>query len=208
MLASADTDAVPSLLNYCDKVLAKGLGDQALFVWNGLAGRKLIPYPELAAGAGEIPVNGDFRTELGHGFDWQFSAPDGIYANRTLPPSGLILSFSGKQSENTEILSQYVPLVPHRRYALTVRYRVSGIGAESGLMCTLALPGGQDALEGRGLLPGGEGSLRQTIPFQSADRATLGRLVFGYHRLLGTSRIEGSVTLQDFALTLAPGDER
>jgi tetratricopeptide (TPR) repeat protein len=214
VLASADNDAVPSLLNYCDKVLAKGRGDEALLVWNGLARRKLIPYPELAAGAGEIPVNGDFRAELGHGFDWQFSAPDGIYANRTLPPSGLILSFSGQQSENTGILSQYVPLLPHRRYVLKVRYRVSGIGAESGLMCTLVLPDGQDALNGRGLLPGGEGNLEQTLPFQSADRATLGRLVFGYHRMLGTTRIEGSLTLQDFALTLGAvqgvgqGDDR
>ena len=210
VLAHADRDAVPSLLKYCDRALARGRGDRALLMWNGLAQRKLIPYPELAAGAGEIPgdipVNGDFRrVELGHGFDWQFSAPDGIYANRTLPPSGLILSFSGKQPENTEILSQYVPLQPQRRYILKVRYRASGIGAESGLMCTLAIENGQDALNGRGLLPGGEGDLEQSIPFQS-DGATLGRLIFGYHRMLGTTRIEGSVTLQDFALTL--GDDR
>jgi hypothetical protein len=72
-------------------------------------------------------------------------------------------------------------------------------------MCTLAIENGQDALNGRGLLPGGEGDLEQSIPFQS-DGATLGRLIFGYHRMLGTTRIEGSVTLQDFALTL--GDDR
>jgi len=54
------------------------------------------------------------------------------------------------------------------RYVLKVRYRVSGIGAESGLMCTLVAARRQDALNGRGLLPGGEGNLEQTLPFQSA----------------------------------------
>jgi hypothetical protein len=191
VLAHAGKDSVPSLLNYCDRTLAKGCGERALLVWNGLAKRKLIADPDLR------------RPGSGHGFDWQISAPNGIYADRT--PAGLVLTFTGNQPENTEILAQYVPLLPHRRYVLTVRYRVSGIGAESGLMCSLTLPNGQDSLKGRGLLPSGEGNLEQDIPFVTPDNVTLGRLVFGYHRLLGTTRIEGSLTLEKFAITPAGG---
>jgi tetratricopeptide (TPR) repeat protein len=210
LLASADGNAVLPLLHYCGRQLEKGRGEQALTVWNGLARRKLIPHPELAAG-GELPLNSDFRApETGHGFDWQFSSPEGVFADRT--SSGLMLGFSGKQPEDVELLSQYVPLLAHRRYVLTVRYRVSGIGAESGLRCTVVLADGHDLLGGRGLLPGGElaGPTPgvRSVPFQTPDGATLGRLVFGYRRMLGTTRIEGSVTLQKFALTLAPGDER
>lgn len=207
VLASAGKDAVPSLLNYCDRMLAKSRGAQALPVWNGLAKRQLIPYPELAAGTAEVPVNGDFRKPgLGHGFDWRLPVADGIYADRT--PSGLMLSFSGKQPENVEVLSQYVPLLPARRYVLTVRYRVSSIGAESGLMCALVSPDGKDLLDDRGLVPGGEGEVEQKVPFQTAADSTLARLVFGYRRVLGTTRIEGTLTLQEFALTAPSRDER
>jgi hypothetical protein len=209
VLASADPDAVPSLLHYCDRQLEKGRGEQALLVWNGLARRKLIPHSELSPGAGL--VNGDFNTpESGHGFDWRLSMPEGVYADRT--SAGLTLTFSGKQPEDVELLSQYVPLPARGRYTLTVRYAVSGIGAESGLTCTLALADGRDLLGGRRFLRGGEGdgptAATQNIPFQTPEGAALGRLVFGYHRMLGTTRIEGSITLQKFALTLGPEDGR
>jgi len=199
VVESADPEAMPSLLKYCDRQLEKGRGQQALLVWNGLAHRRLIPYEELSA-AGEVPVNGDFRMpELGHGFDWQVAAAPGIDVDRLAP--GLKLDFSGRQAESIEILSQYVPLLPRRKYGLTVRYRVDGIGAGSGLMCSLT-SGGRDLLDGRGLLSGAT----QTFPLQTPDGVTLGRLALGYHRMLGTTRIEGSLTLQKFALTLAGAD--
>jgi hypothetical protein len=201
-----DQDAVESLLRYCDHLLAAGRDQQALIVWNGLSKQKWIPYGELAAGGKDVPVNGDFRMAwLGTGFDWEVSAPDGIYLDRAGNPPALMLSFSGKQPENAEILSQYVPLLPHRQYVLSVRYSVAGIGAESGLMCTVGAARKEDLLNGRGLLPGGmEGEVEQQIPFGTPDKVTLGRLVFSYHRMLGTMRIEGSVTLRKFALNLAP----
>jgi tetratricopeptide (TPR) repeat protein len=202
VLSSGGKDDLPSLLTYCDRQLEHGRGEPALVVWKGLAQRKLIPYR-----GGEVPVNGDFSLPpLAHGFDWQIATAAGIDADRT--SSGLVLVFSGKQPENTEILSQYVPLLPHQGYSLAVRYSVSGIGAESGLICTLEWAG-QDLLGGRGLLPGGAGvqpAMTRTIPFRTSDGATLGRLVVGYRRMPGTTRIEGSFTLRNLALTPAPGD--
>ena len=210
VLARADKAAVGALLNYCDGLLDAGRDREALTVWNGLSKRKLIPYAAFAAGAGEVPVNGDFRMpSLGAGFDWRLSSPDGIDIDAGGNPPALTLSFSGKQPENTEILGQYVLLLPGRQYVLSIRYRVAGIGAESGLMCRLLSANGKDLLNGQGLLPGGtEGDIKREIPFQTPDKTTLARLTFGYHRMLGTVRIEGSLTLQKFALMLSPEDGR
>lgn len=210
LLAHNDRGSLKFLLNDCDHLLADGRAADALAVWNGLAQRKTIPYPELTAGAGESPVNGDFRLPgLDAAFDWHFASPAGIYVDRTLRPPGLIVSFSGKQPDDAAILSQYVPLLPHRRYVLAVRYSVSGIAAESGLMCTIESAGGQDLLHGEGLLPGGAGGeVTQEIPFETPDQTTLGRLILGYRRMPGTMRIEGSLTLRRVALSLAPEEDR
>jgi hypothetical protein len=210
VLAHADKDALGALLNYCDYLLEAGRGEQALGVWNGLSERKLIPYAALAPGGREVPVNGDFRLPgLGAGFDWRVSSPDGIELVRAGNPPALLLTFSGKQPENAEILRQYVLLLPRRQYVLSVRYRVAGIATESGLMCYLLAAQDRDLLNGKGLLPGGiEGETERDIPFQTPDKTTLARLVFGYQRMLGTMRIEGSLTLRKFLLFLSPEDRR
>jgi tetratricopeptide (TPR) repeat protein len=210
VLAHADKDALGALLNYCDYLLEAGRGEQALGVWNGLSERKLIPYAALAPGGREVPVNGDFRLPgLGAGFDWRVSSPDGIELVRAGNPPALLLTFSGKQPENAEILRQYVLLLPRRQYVLSVRYRVAGIATESGLMCYLLAAQDRDLLNGKGLLPGGiEGETERDIPFQTPDKTTLARLVFGYQRMLGTMRTEGSLTLRKFLLFLSPEDRR
>jgi hypothetical protein len=127
VLASVDQEAVPLLLHYCDRMLAQWRGEEALSVWNGLTKRQLIP------------------AASGHGFDQQISEPEGIHADRTR--EGLVLRFSGKQPENTEIVSQYVALMPRRRYTLTVRHRFSR-NEESGLFGKL-LAGGRPRLARR-----------------------------------------------------------
>jgi tetratricopeptide (TPR) repeat protein len=175
VLASADREAVPLLLRYCDRMLANWRGGEALVVWNGLAARKLALDP-------------------GHGFDRQIATPEGIQAEHA--PDGLLLRFSGKQPEDIELVSQYVPLSPRRRYALTTRYRFSG-GAESGLFCKLLLADGRDLLGGH--------ELRPDLAFEAPGDATLGRLVLGYRRTPGTTRIEGSLLIQEFGLTLRDG---
>jgi hypothetical protein len=45
----------------------------------------------------------------------------------------LRLSFSGKQPETCEILSEFVPLAPARKYRLRIRYEANEIGGDTGL---------------------------------------------------------------------------
>jgi tetratricopeptide (TPR) repeat protein len=211
VLAQASKESAGALLNYCDRLLEMGRGQQALVVWNGLSERKLMPYSTLSPEAGNVLTNGDFGMPgMGTGFDWRVLSPGGIYIDRAGKPPALHISFSGKQAENCDILSQYVPLLPGREYVLSVRYRVAGIGAESGLICRLlAQPNGADLLNDSGLLPGGaEDETERVFQVTTPGRTTLARLVFGYRRITGTMRIEGSVSLRRFALSLAPESGR
>jgi hypothetical protein len=182
VLARADRETAPSLVNYCDRMLADWRGEDALAIWNGLVERKLI-------------------AESGHGFDWRISAPEGIYVERA--GDGWVMRFSGRQPENTEILSRYVPLVPGRRY------RVSGCPTQSGIECRLLVADGRDLL-----LPSfarldklaTEGDEAQPPLADGRDlveSANLGRLVLAYRREPGTTRFEGSIVVKELAVEAA-----
>ena len=191
VLARADRESAPSLVNYCDRTLAEWRGEDALAIWNGLVERKLA-------------------AESGHGFDWRIADTPGIHVERTA--DGWALRFNGRQPESAEILSRYVPLVSGRRY------RIAGCPGESGLRCSLLGADGRDLLSGanfarldklkqvpqivdvraRGAcfsLPAG----RQPGP----TNATLGRLVLAYRREPGTTRFEGSIVVKQLAVEAA-----
>jgi hypothetical protein len=170
VLASADRQSVPVLLQYCDHMLAEWRGEEA------------------------ADVCLRFAPNSGRGFDWQISTPDGIAADRT--PDGIVLTFTGRQPENTELVSQFVPLLPNRAYTLRVEYQATGIVPESGIECAIYLKDGRDLLHGRG-------TLQPAFTFHTPANASLGRIVLGYHRALGTTRAEGMLTLRKFDLRLA-----
>lgn len=208
LLAGSDKAALPELLRYCDHLLEEGRRDDALGIWNGLSQRKLIPYHALSPGSGNLVTNAAFSIpSLEAGFDWRFSSPAGIFVDRVGQPPEIHLGFSGKQAENCEILSQYVPVEPRRTYELSVEYRTAGIETASGLMCRVLAGTGNDLLQGGGVLPGGSEQARQIrFRFAVPDRTPLVRLALGYRRIAGTTRIEGSVVLHSLAVTPAPGD--
>jgi hypothetical protein len=197
-------------MRYCDRLLEAGRGPEALAVWNTVAERKLIPYAPLSPESGRSLTNPAFGTpSIGVGFDWRILPAAGIDVNRLGEPEGIDIGFSGKQAERCDILSQYVPLAPRREYVLSVRYRVVGIDTESGLTCRL-LEGDNEAdlLENSGSMPGGAAESVRSFRFTTPSRVSLARLVFGYRRAIGTTRIDGSVQLRGFALSFAPEDRR
>jgi hypothetical protein len=177
VLAGVNREGAPSLLNYCDRMLAQWRGQEALRVWNGLAVRERVAAP-------------------GRGFDWRAAQLDGIDIESTT--DGWTIGFSGREPESAEILSRYVVLLPGRRNVLRLQYRTSGIPADSGLRFDLYLADGRDLFGGAAMQPG-------AVAFQTPANATLGRLVLGYRRVPGTIRIEGTLALQKFAVEAAEG---
>src|SRR5439155_6082102 len=107
---------------------------EALEIWNSLSRKRLLDYPPLVPEKGISITNGNFdKPFLSRAFDWRLSDVPGVSARRGGSPAVLRLSFTGKEPETCEILSELVPLAPRQKYRLRVRYVTSQLGQETGL---------------------------------------------------------------------------
>jgi hypothetical protein len=163
-------------------------------------------YPPLVPEKGDSITNGNFdKPFLSRAFDWRLAELPGISARRGGSPAMLRLSFSGKEPETCEILSEFVPLAPAQKYRLSVRYETSQLGHETGLSWRIldALDA-SDLLEGAGQLTGKERTEgEQEFAFATPAQTRLARLVLTYQRALGTVRIEGGLVLRNVSLGFA-----
>ena len=190
-----------TLLLFTEQMLNRRRLEPALKVWNGLAARKLLPYAPLDAAAGRVLTNGDFgEAPLGQGFDWRLPAPRGVFPSTSDKPGLLRLAFSGKQPERCEVLAQWVPVAPGRRYGLGFEYRTEEMAGETGLAWKVSDgAGGGELAAGEPQAAAPEwrkGGLRFATP---AGTRWI-RLALWYGRVPGTTRIEGRFWLRQVAL--------
>ena len=124
----------PLLLAVCDRLLDRSRVDEALDIWNKLAGTHRIPFGARSSAIESPLTNGAFTAApTSQGFDWRLPEVDGISAASEESPGGLRLTFSGRQPERCDALVQYVPVQENRKYKLRFLYRTSGIAAGTGL---------------------------------------------------------------------------
>jgi tetratricopeptide (TPR) repeat protein len=195
LVGIANRDQTGALLDYCDQALAKGLLDKTAMVWNSLSRRELISQPAIGANPAYTVRNSDFRGALtGHGFDWKASAPEGVSIDSG-GADGLGIEFSGKQADESVILSQYVHLTPGTRYRLHVRYQSAGIASGTGLRWrVLNRLTGRDVEDASLELPSAGGE-EAYAAFIVPRYLRWGLLQLLYNRRPGTNRIEGSLRL-------------
>lgn len=108
VLVSATAEDRELLLGYSEFLLAQGLIDEAVEVWNRLTTLGILPHGRLGA-EGNL-VNSDFRLPLtSRSFDWHRLPAPGVAftAGR-----GLSLDFSTADVESCDLLSQVVPVTP------------------------------------------------------------------------------------------------
>jgi tetratricopeptide (TPR) repeat protein len=207
IVAQATRETVPSLLQYCDRLLEQNRGPEALETWNSMAARHSLDYPELVPDRGISLTNGGFAKEvLSHGFDWRVSQTEGIFFRQDDSPPGLWFEFSGKQPEQCELLSQFVPVEPAKPYRLVVKYATEGLEGDIGIDWRVVDQGSKaDLLLGAGHVGASEGREKaEPYRFQTPEDARLVKLVLVYNRALGTVRIKGSLSLKGVALGFAP----
>jgi len=201
----ATSDELPVLLASCDRLLEAHNLESAMRIWGALCARKLLPYQALQPERGLSLTNGDFRqVPLLHGFDWRVHPPEGVTVNRGGSPVTLRVTFSGKQPENCEIVSQWLPVAPATSYRMRFRYQTSGIGPDAGLRWRVIDVARNAELAEEPVQLSSEAPKEEVIRFAAAAKTRLARLVLAYQRVLGTTRPEGWVSLSNIRLDFVP----
>ena len=117
---------------------------------------------------------------------------------------GMRFEFDGHQPETCELLSQYVSLLPGRKYELKTHFRTRGIAPESGLNWIILANHKVSAS-----FPSfsSDSDVEQIASFESPREPAPVQLVLAYARRPGTTRIEGELRIESVSLQLLPGGE-
>jgi len=194
---------LPTLLIYCDRVLEKGGVSPAVAIWNLLAAKHLLHYPEVTPARGPSLINGSFSREfLAGGFDWRVSTPVEISFRQDLSAPGVWFNFFGRQPQHCELMNQYVPLEAGRRYRVVVNYETDGMEGDTGIgWRAMDVGTGADLLHGSGRIMASQShSTAGTYQFETPGDTHLVKLILAYDRPLGAVRAEGSLALQNASL--------
>lgn len=197
LLKAGEAHDTPLLLHYIERLIKARSGVAAEGIWNGLCERGWIQYQVLNPAKGAVVENGKFeRIPLDAGFDWRLGSIGGIALNRF--GNGLLIEFSGKQPEDCEFLWQVIRLVKGQRYELQYRYSSANITRESGVSWKIT-----DVATGAeiGVSPVLQNGTNNMDHWSfSSSQADTALLKLCYRRAPGTTRIEGSIGLQDVSI--------
>jgi tetratricopeptide (TPR) repeat protein len=191
----------PVLLAACDQLIADDRPGEAIQIWNKLAELHRIPYGALSPGSGRSLTDGDFaKLPTSRGFDWRLPDVDGVTTLRIEQPASLQISFSGRQPENCDVITQFLPVLGSSSYELRFLYRTAGIAPQTGLAWRITdLNGAKTLVQGESLAS--ESERDGKLPFRASAGIGLVRLALTYQRALGSTRIEGSIILREVRLT-------
>ena len=180
------------LLRYVNVMLEAHRWENAVSVWNALSNRR--------DGTARLS-NGDFSAELMQsGFDWRTPATSGVSSFRQSGPTGMNITFTGRQPERCEVLQQFVSIRPGAPYRLVSEYQTSGVAAGSGLQWKVFDPvNGSEVLMASPHLANSQwtiGVAEFTAPLDSP----VVLLALTYVRPSGSTLIEGGVRLRNVRL--------
>lgn len=185
------------LLDLCEALLKEKQTGLALRAWN-----LWDPGHALDAGGGRSLTNADLSAEpLGKGFGWRMPWRSGTAHWYSAASREIRITLDGRQYENTELLEQYVPVVPGAGYRFKYGFRGSRLSKQPGLRW-------------RAVCVEEDRILAESAPMESAEEVTAGafefvaaagcgvvKLTLFYRRVPGTVRPEGDIFMvSPFAL--------
>ncbi len=202
LISMGGAESAPLLVSYCDRLITAGRTELAGESWNARCHRNLLPYRALEPRQGRVLTNGDFTAPaLQAGFDWRVSLAEGIEAERAGPPPALRISFSGKQPESCDLLSQALPLIPSRAYRLTYSRKTSGLPAAAGLRWCLSDLTSRKELASEPVQISESSWETGVFSFAAPESNRGALLVLQYRRPEGTPRSEGALWLRQVSLS-------
>jgi hypothetical protein len=190
MLAHLDPAGRIALAGYCEALIASGNYPAAWEVW-----RKL----EDARPAGELLSNTGFaHPSAQNGFDWRIiDTPEaGIVAGD--PPGTLAVTFTGKQPETCDLVTQIVSLPAAANYRLSFEYRSEG-SSDTGVSWRIEGPLPGNAQIAVAELPGAAEWTSRQLDFRAAGPHFV-RAALQYRRAPGTVRFDGRITVRNLRL--------
>ena len=203
LLKTAGDEELPVLLSYCDRLIDTSNARLAVPVWNELCRKTLLPFQPLDPDHGVSLTNGAFQIPLvSRGFDWRLVSVPRVSAQRLDLP-GIRFEFDGNQPERCELLTQVVPLLAGRRYQLRFHYQTERIPPQSGLEWQVYNSSTGAALPSDAHFLSSGSRTEGSVIFSTYSTPTLARLALIYERIIGTTPIEGSLTLSKVTLGLA-----
>jgi hypothetical protein len=192
------------LLTACEELFLAGRPESAVMLWNRISEKHWMQMTPLDPSAGVSLNDGELRyPRLLAGFDWKLPAPNTVEIT-PLSQGGIRFVFDGHQPENCDVLSQYLPLLPGRKYQLKTRFRTRGIPPDSGLAWVISV--GHKPFVNFPSLASDDGD-EQIMAFESPRMPAPVQLVLSYSRRTGTTRIEGELRIESVSLNLLPGSQ-
>jgi tetratricopeptide (TPR) repeat protein len=192
----------PLVLAACDRLIGNDHAVEAIRIWNKLAALHRIPYSALAPDSGKSLTDGNFTIlPTSQAFAWRAPDTEGVVTSLDDRAAGLRISFSGRQPENCDVLTQFLPVVENSNYEFRFMYRTGGIEQGTGLAWRITdLNGAKIVAQGPSLASDSE--REGILPFTTPPGGNLVRMTLTYQRALGTTRIEGFIALTKLRLTL------
>jgi hypothetical protein len=192
LLAVAMPQDADLLLPYCDRLIDSSPAE-AVAVWNAACLRRVIQSDPIDPERSPSLVNGAFRNApVQHGFDWKIQE-NGAIATALLPDGGIEFSFTGRQGQTVQLLSQITPVPAGRRRRLTIEYRTDRITNPSGLHFEAQDRSG--TVVAGAPLPASDTLRTQSCDF-SGGPSGLTTVRLRYERPLGSVRTEGSLSIR------------
>jgi hypothetical protein len=193
------------VLETCESLFKAGRIDQAVSLWNKAVQANWVARSPLDPPLGKSVGNDSFAGEPSEaGFDWKNSIPLGISASWSVPDRSLCLEFSGSQPESCELISQFVPLLPGRRYQFTVRYRLLPSNSATGLQWSVVSVASGEPLMAVQMMPSSGEFVEQSFPFATPPQRGPMKILLSYARQRGSTRLEGKLWIQSVKLKLNP----
>jgi hypothetical protein len=178
------------LLDCCDRSLAAGDAKAALRIWNAMIQVRILP--QAARSSDDLLTDSSFqRKRLGQGFDWRTYPSEG---GDVITGSGLIVSLTGRQRDDTVFTEQHAAVTPGSTAHLEVETESIGTAGLSWVVYPLS-----DWSKPLGLVtPDAPG--RSAVSVRIPPNVDLIRLTLLYRRLPGTMRGKGEVRFSSVRL--------
>jgi hypothetical protein len=204
LVSAGSPKDLDGVLQSADQLFLAGDSARAVALWNQIVSAGWLKMGRLDPGAGISQASDGIGEPFGAAFLWRFWNPGDVSLSSEEGEGALRLDFGGLQPEQCRLLSRNIPLLPARKYRLTVRSRAKNILPGSGLRWAIQAASGVEVIGVADLTPANDQTSELEMLFETPGKPIPMQLVFSYDKPRGRVRIDGSLTIASVRVNLLP----